>query len=172
MKTKKLSLLRILWNILSTFIIAFIGIFCVAYVGEKLLFSPFYAFAKAEMKTPGTWDGFVMQGFDKVDDSQLPCPWWREFGLDRDIDTFWSFDFEEYRLSDDPGFTLADIRRKMHDPAPAAGSVLLGEGNRSILLMHAHDSTEAVLPRYYQVLLGELLASGVTFEEPRFIRLT
>ena len=69
MKTKKLSLLRILWNILSTFIIAFIGIFCVAYVGEKLLFSSFYAFAKAEMKTPGTWDGFVMQGFDKVDDN-------------------------------------------------------------------------------------------------------
>ena len=109
------------------------------------------------------------RGFDKVDDSHIPCPWWREYGLNQDVDTFWSFDFEEYRLFDDLAFTLSDIRRKMHDPAPAQGAALFGAGHRNILLMHDHDSTEAVLPRYYQVLLDELLANGVTFEEPRFI---
>lgn len=37
--------------------------------------------------------------------------------------------------------------------------------------MHDHDSTGTVLPRYYQVLLDELLANGITFDAPRFIRL-
>ena len=43
--------------------------------------------------------------------------------------------------------------------------------SRNILLMHANDNTEAVLPRYYQVLLDELMANGATFDAPRFIRL-
>ena len=36
------------------------------------------------------------KGFHKVDDTGLDYPWWKEFGLDKDIDTFWTFDFEEY----------------------------------------------------------------------------
>ena len=43
--------------------------------------------------------------------------------------------------------------------------------SRNILLMHDHDATQAALPAYYQVLLDELLANGVTFDAPRFIRL-
>ena len=38
------------------------------------------------------------KGFDKVDDTQIPYSWWAENGLDTDIDTFWTFDFEEYRI--------------------------------------------------------------------------
>ena len=41
---------------------------------------------------------FREKGFDKVDDTQIPYSWWAESGLNRDIDTLWTFDFEEYHI--------------------------------------------------------------------------
>lgn len=109
--------------------------------------------------------------FDKVDDTLIPYPWWQQTGLHRDIDTFWTFDFEEYRLPHDPSFTKASIFEKMLHPQPVTGAALYGENQRHILLLHAHDETEAVLPRYYQLFLDELMKNGVTFDTPKFIRL-
>lgn len=108
--------------------------------------------------------------FDKVDDTHIPYPWWQESGLSRDIDTLWTFDFEEYRLPHDPTFTKDSIWAKIQDTVPLSGAALYGENNRHILLLHAHDETEAVLPRYYQLFLEELIKNGITFDTPRFIR--
>ena len=69
MKTKKCNPLRILWKILSTFVLVIVCLFCTAYICEKLLFAPFYALARSEITVPGTWDGFISQGFDKVDEN-------------------------------------------------------------------------------------------------------
>lgn len=109
--------------------------------------------------------------FDKVDDTHIPYPWWQESGLSRDIDTLWTFDFEEYRLPHDTSFTKASIFEKMLNPQPSAGAALYGESQRHILLLHAHDETEAVLPRYYQLFLEELIKNGILFDAPKFIRL-
>ncbi len=110
------------------------------------------------------------QHFDKVDDTHLPYPWWKESGLHRDIDTLWTFDFEEYRLPHDPAFTKDSIWAKMQAVTPSSGAALYGENNRHIVLLHAHDETEAVLPRYYQLFLDELIKNGITFDAPAFIR--
>lgn len=61
------------------------------------------------------------QHFDKVDDRHIPYAWWHEHGLDKDIDTFWTFDFEEYRLQYDPTFTQESIwpKRGTTIPNPA-----------------------------------------------------
>lgn len=40
-------------------------------VGERVLFSSFYAKAEKEMKTPGVWDNFVQQGLDYVEEDGL-----------------------------------------------------------------------------------------------------
>ena len=46
-----------------------IGLLAIVWVGEKLVFASFFfGGAKAEMPIPGLWNGFVQQGFDKVDD--------------------------------------------------------------------------------------------------------
>ena len=46
-----------------------IGLLAVIWVGEKLVFASFFfGGAKAEMPIPGLWNGFVQQGFDKLDD--------------------------------------------------------------------------------------------------------
>lgn len=109
------------------------------------------------------------KGFDKVRDTQIPYPWWKETGLDRDIDTFWTFNFMEYRIRPQSGFTMDDVWKRMRDPAPASGAPLFGKDGRHILLLHAHDETEAMVPGYWRQLIDGLLENGVTFEKPAFM---
>ena len=113
----------------------------------------------------------AQNGFDKVDDRHLPYDWWRENCLDRDIDTLWTFDFEEYRVQNDETFIRDSVWEKMNDANPKLGAALLGENQRHIALMHAFDETEAVWPGYCRELLDELQRRGVTFDPPAFIRI-
>lgn len=108
------------------------------------------------------------QGFHKVDDRHIPYPWWKENGLDQDVDTFWTFDFAEYNIRPDSGFTKESVWEKMRDTKPATGAALFGKDNRHILLLHAHDETEEMLPKYYELFMEYLLENGVTFDEPAF----
>ncbi len=112
---------------------------------------------------------FREKEFDKVDDSQIAYPWWKEYGLDKDIDTFWSFDFEEYRFHHEPTFTKEYIWDKMHAVNPDKGAVLFAENNHHILLLHAHDETEEIFPQYYKEFVERCLENGLVFEEPRFV---
>jgi peptidoglycan/xylan/chitin deacetylase (PgdA/CDA1 family) len=109
-------------------------------------------------------------GFDKVDDTKLGYPWWHERGFDKDIDTVWSFDFMEYCIRPDSGFTMDDVMKRIHNSNPDDGAVLLKENSNHILLLHAHDDTEAMAPGYYRVFVEELLKNGVEFIAPEFIR--
>ena len=109
------------------------------------------------------------EGFHKVDDTRLAYPWWREAGLQEDVDTLWTFDFTEYMLCREGGMTVEQIWQKMHDMNPALGAALFGPGNRHILLMHDHAATEAVLPGYYRLLTEYLLENGFVFAEPAFL---
>ena len=105
---------------------------------------------------------YLLEGhFDKVDDRHISYAWWREHGMDKDIDTFWTFDFEEYRIQNDPDFTQKSIWDKVHDANPIRGAALFGENQRHIVLMHAHDETDAIMPEYYRQLLDCLQENGV-----------
>ncbi len=108
-------------------------------------------------------------GFHKLDDRQIPYPWWKESGLDRDIDTYWTFDFMEYRIRRDSDFTLEDVFKRIEDPHPGAGAALLKDPGRHILLLHAHDETEELAPKYYQLFIDRLLQGGVVFDRPEFL---
>ena len=109
------------------------------------------------------------KGFQKVDDTHITYPWWRENSLDTDIDTFWTFDFEEYKIRQGSEFTKESVWKKMHDTNPESGAVLFAENNRHILLLHAHDATEEMLPEYYKLFIEHLLENGLVFEEPAFL---
>ncbi len=112
---------------------------------------------------------FPLRRFDKVDDTRIPYSWWREQGLDADIDTFWTFDFAEYNIRPGSSFTLEDVFRRIDDRRPEAGAAILQDGGRHILLLHAHDETEALAPEYYRRFIDRLLEAGVRFVEPEFI---
>ena len=109
------------------------------------------------------------KGFQKVDDTHITYPWWRENSLDTDIDTFWTFDFEEYKIRQGSEFTKESVWKKMHDTNPESGAVLFAENNRHILLLHANDETEEMLPKYYKLFIEHLLENGLVFEEPAFL---
>ena len=70
-KTKKRAPLfvRILGYFFLTLVTLVISLLCLIFIGEKLLFAPFFYQARAEMKVPGLWTGFVAQGFEKVDEN-------------------------------------------------------------------------------------------------------
>ncbi|MCR5250392.1 MAG: polysaccharide deacetylase family protein [Lachnospiraceae bacterium] len=109
------------------------------------------------------------KSFDKVDDTQLKYPWWKERGLDQDIDTFWTFDFAEYMIRPGSGFTREDVMKRIHATEAGDGAVLLKEDSDHILLLHAHDETEELVPGYYRIFIDELLKNGVEFVEPHFL---
>ena len=112
---------------------------------------------------------FREHGFHKVNDRHIPYTWWKESACYKDIDTFWTFDFEEYRLAWNDGFTYASIQAKMQNPAPVQGAALYGENQRNILLLHDHAETDAVLPGYYRLFIEDMLKNGIVFDEPRFL---
>ena len=108
-------------------------------------------------------------GFSRLDDRFIPYKWWKESACHGDADTFWTFDFEEYRLPWQDGWSYDLIRQKMQDPSPKTGGPLYGENARNILLLHDHAQTDAVLPGYYKLFIEDMLQNGVVFEEPRFL---
>ena len=108
-------------------------------------------------------------GFHKVKDTALAYPWWDAEGHRQDIDTFWTFDFAEYNIREGSGFTKENVWQRMHDTSPGSGAVLFGENNRHLLLLHAHDETDALLPRYYAQFIDHLLENGFVFDEPEFV---
>ena len=111
----------------------------------------------------------IDKGFTKVDDREIKYPWWKETGLDKDIDTLWTFDFAEYQIRPDSGFTLDDVFKRVHDEKPASGGALLEDGSYHIILLHDHDETREMVPDYYKLMLQHVIDNGVTFVKPGFI---
>ena len=114
-------------------------------------------------------DYFRLSGFSKVEDRHLDYPWWKESRLCTDIDTFWTFDFCEYQIPWDNDFTIEDSFARMNNEHPAEGAALFREGNRHILLLHAHDETDALAPGYYRQFIDRMLDRGVIFDKHAFI---
>lgn len=112
---------------------------------------------------------FVKNGFHKLKDTQITYPWWKEYGCNQNIDTFWTFDFAEYNIRPGSNFTKEDVWKKMDDPAPQNGAALFGKDNRHIILLHAHDETDEMVPQYYKQFIDHCLENGLTFEKPEFI---
>lgn len=108
------------------------------------------------------------QRFHKLVDTQITYSWWYDNSLDRDIDTFWTFDFAEYNIRKDSIFTIANVFEKMNDENPIQGASLFTKDNRHIILMHAHDETEEIVPEYYKHLIEYSIDRGLIFEEPQF----
>lgn len=90
----------------------------------------------ASRNTPAIVDALAERGIRAI-----PYAWWRENGLDGDIDTFWTFDFAEYNIRPGSGFTLEDMWRRIDDRSPERGAAILEDGGRHIILLHAHDET-------------------------------
>lgn len=106
---------------------------------------------------------FAKKGFSKLKDTGITYPWWNENGLNRDIDTLWTYDFEEYRVRPGSDFTFSDVCAKMSVTAPLQGGALYDETSSHIILLHAHDETEDMVPCYYKILIDKLIEHKAVF---------
>ncbi len=108
-------------------------------------------------------------GYDKVDDTRIPFKSWKEMGLDKDIDTFWTFDLAEYNIREGSDFTEKDVIDRINYVDPETGEGMLVDGTEHLILLHAHDITEELVPEYYKHFIDYLLDHGVEFIKPSFI---
>lgn len=110
------------------------------------------------------------KGFCKIDDREIYFDWYKESNCDKDIDVFWTFDFGEYQLQQNNGFTYDTIMYRIHDKNPSDGGVLLEENSHHIILIHDHPETDKIMPGYYKTLLNYVIDCEVEFIEPKFIK--
>lgn len=108
-------------------------------------------------------------GFCRLDDREIAFGWYRENGLDKDIDSFWTFDFGEYMLPWENGFTYQSIIERIHNQNPPSGGALLEKGSFHTVLIHDHEQTNRFMPEYYKAILDYAAEWGVEFVRPEFI---
>lgn len=108
-------------------------------------------------------------GFCRIDDTQLNFDWYKNNALDTDIDVHWTFDFCEYMLQYNNGFTYESILHRIHDTNPSLGGVLLEKNSHHIILIHDHIETEKGMPNYFKTLIDYIIEHGVDIIQPRFI---
>ncbi len=139
--------------------------------GTKRVFRPFrFPYGDKGGKNKEALQTYLRENrFSKVKDTQIPYAWWHENGLDQDIDTLWTFDFAEYNIRPGSGFTLTDVWNRIRDMDPRSGGALLAPEGRHILLLHAHDETDELVPGYYRLFLDELQKKKVEFVKPAFL---
>lgn len=106
-------------------------------------------------------------GFAGIQNLSITYSWYSGHGLDTDRDVFWTFDALDYRLGSKAGpLTMPDLLKHLESTSPASGGILNGGTSDEILLMHDHESTAALHPRYYERILERIEGFGVGFRAP------
>lgn len=111
----------------------------------------------------------INNGFNKIDDALIKYDWYYDCNLDKHRDVYWTFDFLEYELGHDNGFTYGDVLDRIHDDAPKQGGPLLKAEEFNIVLIHDIERTEEVYPNYFCKIINYVIDNGVEFIEPKFI---
>lgn len=94
-------------------------------------------------------------GYKQPNFKGITYDYWKEFGLDKDLDTFWNFDIEEYNLG------WKEIIKKISEKNPKMGGSLVDEKSKDILLMHDHKETTEL---FFKVI-EELKKRRIKFEK-------
>lgn len=113
---------------------------------------------------------FKTKGFTKLDDREISVPWWSENGLDKEIDTYWTFDFAEYGIRKDSDFTKEDVMKRIDGFFNEIENGTVDKNSNHFFLIHAHDETEELVPEYYKIFIDEVINRGVYFDKPKFLK--
>lgn len=108
-------------------------------------------------------------GFCRINDIPIDYDWYHKANLDKDYDVLWTFNFCEYQLTHNIGFTYDDILKKINDDNPETGGPLLAPNVHNIILIHDHENTEELRAGYFFELINYVLDKGVEFVKPMFM---
>ena len=112
---------------------------------------------------------FKSNGFCRLNDEAIGFDWYKQYDLHKDADAFWTFDFAEYLLPRENGYTYESILERIHDKSPKTGGALLEDGSNHIVMIHDHEQTDSFMPEYYKTILDYVIDCGVEFIEPKFV---
>jgi len=106
-------------------------------------------------------------GFEKIDlGLDIEYLWYHENGLNDDVDIFWTFDCEDYRISSiDKPFGLNDVFEHINEKSPCLGGSLVSGIGPEIILIHDHLKTHAMFPEYYKSIISRIKEKGIRFRD-------
>lgn len=121
---------------------------------------------KGGAQRPAIQEILVRHGFRGVQNLSITYPWYSAHSLDTDRDVFWTFDALDYRLgSKTAPLTMRDLHAHLESTSQESGGILNGGASDEILLMHDHESTAALHPRYYEEIIERIEAFGIEFRK-------
>lgn len=106
--------------------------------------------------------------FCKIQDNDVTGKQYLLKNWEKDIDVTCSFDCQEYNMHNENKWKMEDVLRRLE--IGENDDCIFGENEKHILLIHAHDDTEAVFPEYYKVMIDFIMKAGVKFEKPKFTK--
>ena len=100
--------------------------------------------------------------FTGIQNLSITYPWYSEHSLDTDRDVYWTFDALDYRLgSSHAPISMRELYEHLENTSPASGGILNGGASDEIVLMHDHETTAAIHPRYYEAIIQKIEAFGI-----------
>jgi peptidoglycan/xylan/chitin deacetylase (PgdA/CDA1 family) len=112
----------------------------------------------------------VSRGFNKLDAVGVTYQWYYEMGLNRDRDVLWTFDFEDYKLSNaEHHISKEEIFMHISEKEPRWGGSLQNELSHDILLIHDLPKSNRTYEGYFTEILEYVKGNGVKFDKPVFI---
>lgn len=116
-------------------------------------------------------------GFTQLDQSGILPAEYEKAGIRKDqanlYDTKWTFDYEEWRVRPNSGFTVEDSISRAnvrfgspYGSSPDTGAAPDGAKAEQLILIHDHEETEAMYKGYFETLIDALLMRGVRFVKP------
>lgn len=115
---------------------------------------------------PAIQEILARHGFAGIRNLSIAYPWYSKHGLDTDRDVFWTFDALDYRLGSKAApLAMPDLLKHLESTSPASGGVLNGGTSDEIILMHDHESTAALHPRYFEEILERIEGFGIAFRK-------
>ena len=116
-------------------------------------------------------------GFIQLDQSGIKPEEYEKAGSQKNqterCDTKWTFDYEEWNVRPNSGFTVEDCIAKANarfgeqsNNVPESGAAPDGAKAEQLILIHDHEETEAMYKGYFETLINALLERGVRFVKP------
>lgn len=105
-------------------------------------------------------------GFCKIQDKDITGKSYHLKQEKEDLDIICSFDCQEYNMHNEHKLQMQDVLKRMEEGEN--GDCILGANEKHIILIHAHDDSEAVYPEYYKAMIDFMLEKGMKFEKPEF----
>lgn len=100
-------------------------------------------------------------GYQRINFPGITYPWYVGSQFEKDIDAYWTYDCEEWRLFVD-GLTENDILSWMDKVDIEKGKGINTPGSNEIVLLHDHDETTDLFP----LIIDKFLSKNVKFILP------